>query len=460
MINTKKNMKVIVVGVGSIGESIAAQLTKDGCEVTVIDRNSECLDRLANTVDAIGFQGNGAAYNTLSELNAKDTDVVIAVTDSDEINILSCFTAHAIGAKHTIARIREFDYVNQNHFYRDELGISMIINPDLASANEIFRTMRFPVATRIELFAGGRAELVEMAINEDSPLVGHSLMDIRQNMGINLLVCAIVRDGEAFVPKGYDVVQNKDIIYLTGEDVEFRNSFRKLNMPIKPLKSVMIAGNDRITTYLASLLVERGVSVTIVDNDRAVCEVMADKLPKASVMNEDALRYFDSMSDTDIRNTDAFIAITTNDEYNLIAAMYAESQGISKVIAKIGAKSRLKVMSDKSKICTLSREDVAADRILGYTRALLNAEDNEAVESLYRLLDGKLEFIEFRVDAKDVNVGAPLKSLKMKKGVLLAGIIRNAHMIIPTGNDYLQAEDIALVASVDHQIARLEDIYE
>lgn len=455
-----RNMKVLVVGIGAIGSSIAAQLSKDGCEVTVIDVNSEKLDNLANTVDAIGYQGNGASYNTLDEVNAKDADVLIAVSDSDEINILSCFTAHHIGTKHTIARIRDVDYANQHHFYKYELGLSMIINPDLASANEIFRTMRFPSATRIELFAGGRAELVELIVKEESPLIGHNLMEIRQNMGINLLVCAIVRDGKAFVPKGHDIINQGDTIYLTGEDMEFRNSFKKLKLPIKPLRSVMIAGNDRTTLYLSNLLTQRGMKVTIVDVDSDICRIMSEKLPKASVMNEDSLRYFDSMSESDLKNTDAFIAITTNDEYNLIAAMYAESQGIGKVIAKVGAKSRLKVLPDDTQICTISREDVAADRILGYTRALLNAEDNDAVESLYRLVDGQLEFIEFNVDKNDGNLGIPLKNIKFKRNVLLAGIIRASHMIIPKGDDFLQDGDVALVAAVDHQIARLEDIYE
>lgn len=455
-----KDMKIFIVGTGDIGTSIATQLAKDGCQVTIIDRDSEVIDNLGNTIDAIGYQGNGASYNTLMELGANDADVLISVTDSDEINLLSCFTAHSIGTKHTIARIREIDYANQNHFYKGQLGISMIINPDLASASEIFRILRFPLATRIELFAGGKAELIEMSIGEDSPLVEHNLMEIRQNMGINLLVCAIVRDGVAFVPKGYDVIKPSDVIYLTGDAIEFKNSFKKLKLPIKPLQSVMIAGNDRITFYLAKVLTEHGVKVTIIDSNKDICNRLAQGLPKASVMNDDALRYFDGMSDSDVDNTDAYIAISTNDENNLIGAMYAEKLGINKVVAKVSAKSRLKVIPEDSKICIVSREDVAADRILGYTRALLNAEDNDAVESLYRLVDGKLEFIEFKVKDSDKNLNVPLKQLKVKKNVLLAGIIRNNKVIIPGGNDCLQSHDVALVASVEQQIAKLEDIYE
>lgn len=454
------NMKVFVVGMGAIGSSIAAQLSKDGCLVTIIDKKVNVINDAGNSIDAIAYQGNGASYNTLSELNVKDADVLIAVTDSDEINILSCLTAHNIGARHTIARIRDIDYANQNKFYKRQLGLNMIINPDFASASEISRILRFPLATRIELYAGGKAELVEILVKEDSQLVGHSMMEIRKDMGINLLVCAIVRDGVAFVPKGNDRIHAGDVIYLTGAAMEFRNSFKKLKMAVKPLQSVMIAGDDRITYYLASILAKYGVSVTIVDRNLDICQNMAEKLPKASVMNEDALKYFDSMSEADIKNTDAFIAISTDDEYNLIAAMYAETQGIGKVVAKVGAKSRLKVLPKDTKISILSREDVAADRILGYTRALFNAEENDAVESLYRLLDGRLEFIEFNVNEDDKNLNVPLKNLKIKKNVLLAGIIRDGQMIIPTGDDYLMGMDVALVAAIDQQITRIGDIYE
>ena len=456
----KRDMKVFIVGAGSIGYSVASQLSREGCEVTIIDNNVDAIDAAGNSIDAIAYKGNGASYNTLADLNVKDADLLLALAQSDEINILSCFTANQLGCKHTIARIREIDYSNQNNFYKGQLGINMIINPDLASAAEIFRTLRFPIATRIELYAGGKAELVEMAITDDSPLIGRNLMEIRQNMQINLLVCAIVRDGEAFVPKGSDIIEKGDIIYLTGAASEFRDSFRKLKMSVKPLQSVMIAGNDRITVYLAYFLTSHGVNVTIVDRDKETCNAFAEGLPKASIMCEDALRYFDSMSESDIKNTDAFVAISTDDEYNLIAAMYAETQGIGKVVAKVGARSRLKVLPKDTRISTISREDVAVDRILGYTRALFNVEDNDAVESLYRLLDGKLEFIEFKIKADDKNINVPLKDLKFKKNILLAGIIRNGSIIMPTGQDSLMTMDVALVASAGLPITRIEDIYE
>lgn len=455
----RNEMKIFIVGGGKIGGALAGQLSKDGYELTLIDRNPDVVGNLGNSMDIICYEGNGASYATLQELGTDKADIFIAVTDTDEMNILSCLTAHMLGAKHTIARIRDVDYARQNHFYRDKLGISMIINPELATAMEIGRLLRFPLATRVEVFAKGRAELVEMNVREDSPLNGKSLIEITQSMGINLLICAVVRQGEAFVPKGDTVICKGDVLYMTGAAEELRKAFKKLKLPVKPLKSVMIAGGGRISYYLAEALLLQGSKVTLIEKNNEYATEISESISKINVICDDALAYFDSMSQTDIQNTDAFIALTDNDEYNLIAAMYGESQGIGKVISRINAKSRLKVLSSESKICTISREDVAADRILGYSRSLLNAEDNDAVESLYRLMDGKIEFIEFKVDENDQNLEVPLKNLKMKRNMLIGCIIRDVKTIIPRGDDVIKAGDSVLIASINRQIARLEDIF-
>lgn len=455
----RSDMKIFIVGGGKIGRVLAGQLVHDGYEITVIDKDENVVNSLGNSMDIICLQGNGASCATLQDMSVENADIFIAVTDSDEMNILSCLTAHMLGAKHTIARIRDVDYARQYKFYRDRLGISMIINPELATAMEIYRLLRFPLATRVEVFAKGRAELVEMSLKEESPLCGKSLIEINQNMGINLLICAVVREEEAFVPKGDTVLHAGDILYMTGAAEEFRKAFKKLRLPIKPLQSVMIAGGGRISYYLAELLTQHGANVTIIERNEEDAVRLAEGLAKTNVICDDALAYFDTMSRSDIDNTDAFIALTENDEDNLVAAMFAESQRIGKVVSRIKMKSRLKVLSADSKICVTSREDVAADRILGYSRSLLNAGDKDAVESLYRLMDGKIEFIEFKVDEKDKNLDIPLKELNMKKNMLLGCIIRDNKTIIPRGDDLIKAGDTVLVATINQQIARLEDIF-
>lgn len=453
------HMKIFIVGGGEIGRNLVTQLTRDGYQITVIDRGENVVDNMSNSADVICLQGNGASYGTLKDAGAEEADIFVSVTNSDELNILSCMTAHMMGAGHTIARIRDVDYARQSQFYKDKLGLSMIINPELATAMEIYRTLRFPLATRVEVFAGGRAELVEMTVEANSPLGGKSLIEITQNMGINLLICAVVRGGEVFVPKGDTVLCSGDILYLTGAPDEFRKSFKKLKLPIKPMQSVLIAGGGRISYYLTEVLLKQGAKVTVVEKNIELAEKISADIPGAAVMCDDALTYFDSMSVTDISNTDAFIALTEDDEYNLIASLYAESQKINKVVSRINAKSRLKVLPAESRICTISREDVAADRILGYSRSLLNAEDNDAVESLYRLMDGKIEFIEFKIDSNDRNLNIPLKNLRLKRNMLLGCIIRDGKTIIPRGDDVLMPGDSALIATIKRQIARLEDIF-
>ncbi len=302
----RNDMRIFIVGGGEIGRSLAVQLSRDGYELTMIDKEESVVSNISNSVDAISYQGNGASYAVLKNLNASEADIFIAVTNSDELNILSCFTAHMLGAKHTIARIRDVDYATQNRFYRNKLGLSMIINPELATAMEIYRLLRFPLATRVEVFAGGRAELVEMSVGENSPLAGKSLIEINKNMGINLLICAIVRKGEAFVPKGDTILQVGDILYLTGAAEEFRKSFKQLKLPIKPLQSVMIAGGSRISHYLSEVLLRQGAKVTIVEKNKEMAENLSALVPKAAVMCDDTLAYFDSMSNADISNTDAF----------------------------------------------------------------------------------------------------------------------------------------------------------
>ena len=454
-----KDMEIFIVGGGEIGKALAVQLSRDGYELTIIDREESVVNSIGNTVDVISYQGNGASYTTLKELGADKADIFIAVTESDELNILSCLTAHMMGAKHAIARVRDVDYAGQNRFYRDKLGLSMTINPELATAMEIFRLLRFPLATRVEVFARGRAELVEMTVGANSPLNEKSLIQINQNMGINLLICAVVRNGDVYAPNGETVIRSGDILYMTGAPEEFRKSFKKLKLPIKPMQSVMISGAGRISCYLAGVLLKQGAKVTIVERNQRIADEVSAAMPKAAVLCDDTLNYFDAMSGTDISHTDAFIAMTEDDEYNLVAAMYAESQGINKVVSRINAKSRLKVLPPESRICTVSREDVAADRILGYSRSLLNAEDNDAVESLYRLMDGKIEFIEFKIDEKDRNLNIPLKDLKLKRNILLGCIMRDTRTIIPRGDDVLLPGDMALVVTIGRQIARLEDIF-
>ncbi len=455
----KKNVKVCIIGGGKIGGALTSQLSENGCEVTVVDQDLMIVNKIANALDVITYQGNGASYAILNEIGAGSADIFISVTGSDELNLLACTTAHTMGAKHTIARVRNVEYALQSEFYTESLGLSMTINPEFAAAREIQRLLHFPLATRVEQFAKGRAELVEMAVESGNLMIGRTLFQINKGMKINLLICAVVRGGRLEIPNGDFMIQEGDVLYITGAPSAFEDGFKKMNLSVKPLNSVMIAGASRVATYLAQLLKREGANVTVIEKKRDVATDLAGRIPGISVMCSDAMEYFDSMSDADINHTDAMVALTNNDEYNLVISMYAESKHIDKVITKMNSQSTLRGLQKKTKICSVSKEDAATDLIAGYVRSLMAAENNDAIESLYSLMDGKLEFIEFKVRINEPFLEKPLKQLELKSGILIACIIRGRIPIIPRGDDVLKIGDSVLVVSVDKRISRFPDIF-
>lgn len=456
----KNTVRVCIVGGGGkIGSVLAGKLTKNGCEVTCIDKELSVINRIANTYDVICFEGNGASYDILKEAGAGECDIFIAVTGSDELNILSCLTAHALGAKNTVARVRNVEYAIKSEFYRESFGLSMTINPELAAANEIHRLLHLPVATRIELFAKGKAELVELPVESGNAIIGKSLYEFTRNMHINLLICAVVRGDNVIIPKGDFVIQEDDVLYITGAPKEFNQSFKKMKLQVKPIESVILAGASHISMYLAHLLAKDGINVTVVEKNHDVASEFAGNIPDVSVMCSDAMEYFTSLSESDIKNTDACVALTNNDEYNLIMAMYARKKGVETVITKMNSFSTLKMLQKDTDICRVSKEDAATDIILGYARSLMAAENLDAIESMYRLMDGKLEFIEFAVRSDESYLNTPLKSLTLKDGLLIACIIRGRRAIIPRGDDVIQRGDSVLVVTVNQEIVCMQDIF-
>ena len=453
----KRKINVHIVGAGQIGQALAAQLSQDDCAVTVVDTDAAVINTLSNTLDVYCYRGNGASYQALQEINAGDSDIFISVTDADELNILACLTAHMMGAKHTVARVRNIDYAQHSSFYRDQLGLSMTINPELAAAAEISRVLRFPSATRVELLAKGRAELVELNLTAGSPLCGLSLHEFGQR--INLLVCAVVRGGEVHIPKGHFVLEEGDILYLTGAPSAFRKAMSKLALPVRPTHSVLVAGAGRISYYLAQQLKREGVHVTVVEENHERAVDFCRKNPECAVMNDNAIAYFDSMSDADLQNTDAFVSLTGNDELNVVAAMYAASLHIPKVISRLSSSSKLKILQKDDRITTVSQEDTAVNLILGYARSLMNAEAHDAVEALYRLMDGRLEFIEFRITEASPHLNQPIREWRIKDGTLLAHILRDGKPIVPRGDDVIRPGDRVLVVTTLQQLTRLEDIF-
>ena len=456
----KRKINVHIIGGGQIGSTLARQLSEDGCAVTLVDTDAYVVNNLSTALDIICYRGNGASYATLQEVGAESSDIFISVTDSDELNILACLTAHMMGAKHTVARVRDLEYAKHAGFYRDQLGLSMTINPELAAAREISRVLRLPSATRVELLAKGRAELVETTLPAHSPLCGLPLNQVGQILGVQLLICAVVRGEEITIPTGDFILKAGDVLYLTGAASVFHRAFTKLGLPVKPTHSVLVAGASRISYYLAEQLKGEGVRVTVVEEAHEKAVEFCRNNPECAVMTDNAIAYFDSMSDADLRSTDAFVSLTANDELNVVSAMYAASLKIPKVISRLSSNSKLKILQKDDRITTVSQEDTAVDLILGYARSLMNAESHDAVESLYRLRDGRIEFLEFCITEASPHLGQPIREWRIRANTLLAYIIRDGKTIIPRGDDVIRPGDRVLVVTTHKQLGHLEDIFD
>lgn len=452
-------MKIAIVGAGKVGTALTRHLSAHN-EVTVIDQNAHLVDNIINIYDVIGVCGNGASYEVQKEADVQHTELLIATTSSDEINILACLVAKKMGVQHTIARVRNPEYGRQLRFMRGELGLSMSINPEQATAREIARVLRFPTAMKLESFSKGRLELVEYRVAEHTALDGTQLLDLYRNFKVRVLICAVARQGETIIPSGEFTLRAGDKIYLTAAPRELEKFFRQLGVFRAKASSVMIVGASKICYYLASELLDMGMSVKVIDQNEQRCVALSERLPKALVIVGDGTDS-ELLSEEGIDQTDAFVAITGLDEANILMALSAArmSGDNCKVVAKINRKSLLDLVSDESLIdSVVSTGSVTVELILQYIRAMKNASASK-VKTLHRIVDEKVEALEFSVTADIPFAGVPLRDLKLKRGLLLAGIVRqNGQIVIPSGADELHVHDDVIVVTTDTQLDDLRDI--
>ena len=456
--NKGETMRIIIAGAGKVGLALTQHLSAEN-EVTVIDQNPQLIDNIINIYDVMGVCGNGASYDVQKEAEADKADLLIATTSSDEINILTCLVAKKLGVQHTIARIRNPEYEKQLRFMREDLGLSMAINPEKATAREIARVLRFPNAMKLESFSKGRLELVEYRLPENSALHGMHLADLYRNIRVRVLICAVSRKGETVIPSGDFELRAGDKIYLTSSPHQLEQFFQHLGVFRKKASSVMIVGASKMCYYLASELLEMGMSVKIIDQKEQRCVEMAERLPKALVIVGDGTDS-ELLHEEGIEQTDAFVAITGIDEANILMSMCAAKQvGNCKVVAKINRRSLVDLVSDESMIdSVVSAGSVTAELILQYVKAMQNASASQ-VKTLHRIVDEKVEALEFSVTEDIPFIGVPLKDLRLRSGLLLAGIVRrNGEIVIPTGNDALNLHDDVIVVTTDTSLQDLRDI--
>ena len=454
-------MKIIIAGLGKVGNTLARQLAAENdYDLTVVDRNAQVLQTVVENYDVLGVQGNCAAMTTLVDAGVKDANLLIAVTDADEMNLLCCVTAHSLNPRiHTIARIRNPEYEKQLRFMRDELGLSMVVNPEKATAREIARVLRFPSAIKREQFCRQRFELIEYRLAEDNPLVGLQLTDLYRNIRVKILICAVARGSETIIPTGAFTLQAGDKIYLTASARDLESFFRRLNLFKEKANNVMIVGASRMAYYLVKELQDIQKRVTVIDSDAARCQEMSEKFPGVLVIHGDGADA-ELLSEERITEMDAFVALTGLDETNIILAMYASQMNSCKVVAKINRSSFADLATAKGMVdSVVSTASVTSESIAMYVRAMQNSFESENIKTLHRLVGGRVEALEFNVAPGLPFIGVPLKDLTLRKGLLVAGIVRRSgQTVIPSGNDALQEGDDVVIVTTDTTLHALRDI--
>ena len=454
-------MNIVIVGVGKVGLALTRQLAPEH-RLTVIDQDDSLIEKIINVYDVMAVCGNGASYEVQKEAEVSRADLLIATTSSDEINILACLVAKKSGVPHTIARIRNPEYETQLRFMREELGLSMAINPEKAAAREIARVLRFPAAMKLESFSKGRLELVEYRIPEHSSLDGVSLLDLSRNTKIRVLVCAVARKEETVIPSGGFVLRAGDKIYLTSTPEQLAKFFQRLGVFRNRASSVMIVGAGKMCYYLAEQLLDMGMSVKIIDQNEQRCVRISELLPKALVIVGDGTDS-ELLREEGILETDAFVAITGIDEANILMSMSVSRQsgGKCKVIAKINRRSLADLVTNEDSIDSIvSAQGVTADLIVQYVRAMESAS-GMTIKTLHHLVDGAVEAVEFGVPDGAPIVGVPLKDLKLKRGVLLAGIVRSSgKLVIPAGSDVIQGGDDVIAITSGLRLREIQDMME
>ena len=449
------SMKIVIIGLGKVGRSLAKNLSDDGHDIVVVDNQPQLVYDAVNSMDVQGISGNGGSYEIQKEAGA---DLLIAATSSDEINILSCFLAKKLGTKNTIARIRNQEYEKQVRFLRTELGLSMAINPEKEVAREISRIIRFPNAMNIESFARRKIELIEYRITENNPIADMKLSDLYGAVRVKVLICAVLRNGETYIPSGNFVLKTGDIIYLTASPKNLELFFRNLGLYKSKAKNVMIVGASNMGYYLARDLTDAGMSVKIIDSDEERCQKMSEKLPKSLVIVGDA-NDSDLMEEEGIANTDAFVSLTGMDETNIILAVYASKQNVPKVIAKVNRKPFADIAVSGNLIDTVvSTGTVTSNMILQYVRSMQLAVGRK-VASVNKIIRGNVNALEFNVHDGCRLIDIPFKNLRVKDNTLVAGIVRkNGDIIIPDGNTSFSIGDDVVIVTTDNKLDDLNEI--
>lgn len=450
-------MNIIIIGGGSVGAAICAQLASEHHNITVIDTDQAALSEIANVCDVYGVIGNGAEVDILRRAGVERAELVVAASPSDEANILCCAVAKKLGAAHTIARVRNPGYAELIQLMRAEMGLSLTINPELATAREIYRMLRFPAAAKIETLCHGRVEMAEFVVPRGSLLSGVSLNQLRSRLNIKFLVCSVLRAGRAYIPSGDFVIEEGDVVCVTAADDAITRFFKEIGGYRQPVRDVLIAGGGRTTYYLEEMLERSGIRSTVIEKDKALCQRLAQDYD-CTVICDSGIKQ-ERLLEEGIEHADAFLALSSDDEDNAIMSIYAKTLKLHKTVTMISSLSYVDMFKGVGLESIVSPKASVATFVLRYVRSLANLRADSEIESLHKIMDGQVEALEFSVKGNIEGLtDVPLMNLPLRKNVLIAVIVHAGEILIPTGSDCIRAGDTVVVMAGGEQMKSIKDI--
>lgn len=451
-------MQIIIVGCGKVGRTLAEQLQEEDTDITIIDISQEKINAVSEDVDAMGIVGNGASINTLMEAGIETADILIAVTASDELNLLCCLIAQKTGHCHTIARVRNPVYAKEIGFIKHRLGVSMIINPEFAAAQEIYRLLRFPSAIKIDTFARGRVELLKFKVLPEFGLDGMSVSRITETLKCDILICAIESKETVSIPGGNHVIHNGDFVSILASPQNAALFFKKIGLKTNQVKNAIIVGGGTISYYLTHALLDMKIRVKIIEKDKDRCEQLSELLPDATIINGDGTDR-NLLMEEGLDRTEALVALTNLDEENVFLALSAKAVSNAKLVAKVNRLAFDDVIDSLDIGSVIYPKYITADYILQYVRAMQNSIGSN-VETLYHILDNRAEALEFAIHKNSPVIGKPLSQLNLKKNLLVGYLNRNGVVKIPRGHDTIQVGDTVIIVTTNKGLRDITDILE
>ena len=452
-------MKIVIIGLGTIGRTILKNLAAEGGHtITIIDEDKDKIENLIEKYDVLGVVGNGACVDIQREAKMRNADLAIAMTNSDELNVFACLVAKKAGVKNTIARVRNPAYRKQILDMKDELGISVIVNPERETASEIFNLINLPSIAQVEHFANGKVLLVEIVAETGCALIGETLISLGQKLTSKVLICAVQRGDQVIIPTGNFVIREGDRIHFTSDAKSLRDFLAEINLVKSRLHNIMIVGGSQIGYYLADELSKKKYRVKLIESNKAIAEELADRLPRVTVVHGNGARH-DLLLEEGIEAMDAFVALTDIDEENMVVSMFANKMKLKKTITQIKSDDLYGMLDELGINNNVSPKNIVADSVISYIRALANKRGSNVL-TLYRLVNNQVEALEFLAKKQERFYDKPLRELKLKENCLVACIIRQAEVIIPNGNSCIQRGDNVIVVTTHKNFDDLADIFE